>query len=160
MSLSGFWPRLGPQFSPDTKGQLAGASSWAVRGRGERREAGSSENQDLKRKMKDCGSDWLPGESHGDSVQCPVGARHPRGDAKANPRKIPPPPRAREAALFTWPQTGNNPNVPNRMTVVFFHKMEYSSAIFKNLLIRIKTRTNFKSILVREGSQTQERPAF
>lgn len=72
----------------------------------------------------------------------------------------PPPPRAREAALFTWPQTGTNPNVPNRMTVVFFHKMEYSSAIFKNLLICIKTRTNFKSILVREGSQTQERPAF
>lgn len=79
---------------------------------------------------------------------------------KQTPGKSPPPPRAREAALFTWPQTGNNPNVPNRMTVVFFHKMEYSSAIFKNLLIRIKTRTNFKSILVREGSQTQERPAF
>lgn len=41
--------------------------------------------------MKDRGSDWLPGESHGDSVQCPVGARHPRGEAKANPRKMPPP---------------------------------------------------------------------
>lgn len=55
----------------------------------------------------------------------------PQGRGKSKPQENAPP-HAQEAALFTWPQTGNNPNVPNRMTVVFFTKWNTSRQFLKS----------------------------